>query len=81
MAIHDGSRLISSGSQSISHEARALLSAANALLRAIVAFWIGRLERARGIHELSRFTDRELWDIGLSRSDIDAIQKGHYRRE
>ncbi len=29
---------------------------------------------------LSRMDDRQLADIGLSRSDIDAVVSGHYHR-
>jgi uncharacterized protein YjiS (DUF1127 family) len=42
--------------------------------------WLGpirlfRLMRrfTKGVDELSRFTDRELWDIGITRSDIPRV--------
>lgn len=81
MTLHDGSRLISLGSQSISRDASALLSATNETVRAIGASFAKHLRRSRQIQELYRFSDRELRDVGLCRSDIPAIQKGHYRRE
>jgi uncharacterized protein YjiS (DUF1127 family) len=40
-----------------------------------------RRARAEELRELYRFTDRELWDIGLSRSDFMAIERGTYRRD
>ncbi len=40
-----------------------------------------RRERARQMRELYAFTDRDLWDVGLSRSDFMAIEKGVYRRD
>ena len=40
-----------------------------------------RRARARELRELYRCTDRELWDIGLSRSDFLAIENGTYRRD
>jgi uncharacterized protein YjiS (DUF1127 family) len=47
-------------------------------LRAYVA---QRRARAEELRELYRCTDRELRDIGLSRSDFMAIEKGTYRRD
>jgi uncharacterized protein YjiS (DUF1127 family) len=40
-----------------------------------------RRARARELQELYRCSDRELWDIGLSRSDFLAIEKGTYSRD
>jgi uncharacterized protein YjiS (DUF1127 family) len=40
-----------------------------------------RRARARELRELYRCSDRELWDIGLSRSDFLAIEKGTYSRD
>ncbi len=37
--------------------------------------------RARELQDLAMFTDRDLWDVGLSRSDLMAIEKGIYRRD
>ena len=45
------------------------------------AYMAQRRTRSRQISELYRFTDRELWDVGLSRSDILAIEHGVYRRD
>ena len=43
--------------------------------------WAARRKRARELRDLYRFSDRELWDVGLSRSDLPAIADGTYRRE
>ena len=39
-----------------------------------------RQERARIARELLTYTDRELFDLGISRADIPAIIDGTYRR-
>jgi uncharacterized protein YjiS (DUF1127 family) len=43
--------------------------------------WTERRARSREVDDLYRFSDRELWDIGLSRSDIVSIERGTYTRE
>jgi len=45
------------------------------------ALWAEKRTRARELGELHRFSDRELWDVGLSRSDIMSIEQGVYRRD
>ncbi len=40
-----------------------------------------RRKKASEMRELYRFSDRELWDIGLSRSDFHAIEQGTFRRD
>ena len=37
-------------------------------------------ERARVRRELQSYTDRELWDLGLSRFDIEAVVQGRHSR-
>lgn len=39
-----------------------------------------RRDRARVRHELSCYSDRELSELGLSRSDISAVAAGLYSR-
>lgn len=51
------------------------------LLRRLADSLNARWRRARELDELYRFTDRELADLGLSKSDLPAIEKGVYRRE
>ena len=43
--------------------------------------WTVRRRRAREIQQLQGFSDRELWDLGLHRSDLRAIINGTYRRD
>ena len=56
-----------------------------ALLRLLVdravARWQARRRRARELNELFAFDERELRDLGLSRSDFMAIEKGTYHRD
>jgi uncharacterized protein YjiS (DUF1127 family) len=44
------------------------------------ASWAQRRALERQMQELYRSSDRELWDMGLSRSDLPEIAKGTYRR-
>jgi uncharacterized protein YjiS (DUF1127 family) len=39
-----------------------------------------RASRARVARELATYTDRELFDLGISRADIPAVINGTYRR-
>jgi uncharacterized protein YjiS (DUF1127 family) len=48
--------------------------------RLVEAFAARRL-RAQQLRELYSFSDRELWDVGLSRADFMAIEKGVYHRD
>ena len=45
------------------------------------AIWTKNRQHAREMQELARFTDRDLWDVGLSRSDVMALEKGSYQRD
>lgn len=38
-------------------------------------------QRAREIEVLTSFSERELRDVGLSRSDMMALERGVYRRD
>ncbi len=40
-----------------------------------------RHRHAREMADLAKFSDRELWDLGLSRSDLMAVERGLYRRD
>jgi uncharacterized protein YjiS (DUF1127 family) len=46
-----------------------------------IAGWIARRRSRREAAALLAFSDRELWDLGLSRSDIPGIMDGTYRRD
>lgn len=63
------------------HAARVFLSRLQAGLDRMTAFWAARRHGARQAEVLHAFSDRELWDLGLSRSDIPGIIKGTYRRD
>jgi uncharacterized protein YjiS (DUF1127 family) len=72
---------ISGGRQKIAPDIGTILSAMRAGLHRLSASWIKRRTRAREMRELYRFTDRDLWDVGLSRSDVWSIERGTYRRD
>jgi uncharacterized protein YjiS (DUF1127 family) len=46
-----------------------------------IASWQAKRRRARELNELFGFDERELRDLGLSRSDFPSIQNGTFRRE
>jgi len=50
-------------------------------IRQSIEAWLASRRQAREIHDLLHFSDRELWDIGLGRSDIQSIIDGTYRRD
>jgi uncharacterized protein YjiS (DUF1127 family) len=50
------------------------------LLHRLRASWAQRRAVERQMQELYRSSDRELWDMGLSRSDLREIAKGTYRK-
>ena len=43
--------------------------------------WSQRRASARQMQELHLSTDRELWDMGITRGDLNEIAKGTYRRD
>lgn len=57
------------------------LSLGRALMHRVTDFWWAMRQRAREIDEPYRFTGRELCKLGLSTSDLQAIEEGVYRRE
>jgi uncharacterized protein YjiS (DUF1127 family) len=57
------------------------LSSIRARLNRLGTWWAERRATYHEMQELNAFSDRELWDVGLSRSDIMAIENGTYRRE
>jgi uncharacterized protein YjiS (DUF1127 family) len=73
--------LIAGDRQKTARDVGALLSPLLMRLHRAHAYWSARRTQARELRELHRFSDRELWDIGLSRSDILSIEKGTYRRD
>jgi uncharacterized protein YjiS (DUF1127 family) len=53
----------------------------NRLRAGYLAWRAEQRKRARIARELATYTDRELFDLGISRGDIPAIVRGTYRRQ
>ena len=51
------------------------------LFHRLRASWLQWRAMERQMQELYRSSDRELWDMGLSRSDLPEIAKGTYRQD
>jgi uncharacterized protein YjiS (DUF1127 family) len=81
MRLSDDTYLISGNQQKISTDVGKFLSSMRARLDRLGASWAASRARAQQMRDLHRFNDRELWDLGLSRSDIGSIERGTYRRE
>lgn len=81
MNISDNVRLIAEGPMPVVRMAGAWRAWLQAGLGRFGASWRARWQRAREIQELAAFSDRELWDLGLGRSDLQAIINGTYRRD
>jgi uncharacterized protein YjiS (DUF1127 family) len=47
----------------------------------VAAFFAARRRRVQEAAILHGFSDRDLWDLGLGRSDIPGIINGTYRRD
>jgi uncharacterized protein YjiS (DUF1127 family) len=73
--------LISSSQKQAINPASAFLSRLQAGFHRIAVLWAMRRQRTREAEVLYTFSDRELWDVGLSRSDIPGIIRGTYRRD
>jgi uncharacterized protein YjiS (DUF1127 family) len=52
-----------------------------AWLSRCVATFSERRRHAREMADLAAYNDRELWDLGLSRSDLMAVERGTFRRD
>ncbi|MBN8926584.1 MAG: hypothetical protein BGO51_08540 [Rhodospirillales bacterium 69-11] len=50
-------------------------------IRRALDAWAERRARTRQLRDLAAFSDRELWDVGLSRGDLLAVEKGTFRRD
>jgi uncharacterized protein YjiS (DUF1127 family) len=80
MNLSNDVRLLPDAQQKIAAELLRLFAPAHALLHRLGDMWAARRQRERELGELYRFTDRDLADLGLSKSDLPAIEKGTYRR-
>ena len=78
--ISDDAQFIVGGPHPTVSTARAWLARLQAKLGRFGASWRTRRQRSREVQELAAFSDRELWDLGLGRSDLHAIASGTYRR-
>jgi uncharacterized protein YjiS (DUF1127 family) len=74
-------RTIPAGQRQIMGDVNAWLSLLQMWLNRVSASWAARRQRSRQVLELYRASDRELWDMGLSRSDLPAIARGTHRRD
>ena len=81
MNLSEEARALSKGQQETVREAGVWLSWLRARLGHLDAAWTARRKRAREVRDLYLFTERELWDVGLRRSDLPAIADGTYRRD
>jgi uncharacterized protein YjiS (DUF1127 family) len=81
MNLFDDARFHLDTQPKILADLRHMRSLGRALLHRVIGVWAARRQRERDLHELYSFTEREFSDIGLSKSDLPAIEKGVYRRE
>ena len=81
MNLSNEARFLPDTQPKIVSDLRWFLARGQALLRRLVDSWHARRQHARELDELYRFTCRDLADLGLSKSDLPAIEKGVYRRE
>ena len=80
MSKFDQAPALTEGQQLIATEVRIRLSRLRAQFARFGAKWAARRQAARSLRQLYLCTDRELWDMGLSRADFPAIIAGTYRR-
>jgi uncharacterized protein YjiS (DUF1127 family) len=81
MSPADQTQALAEGQQQIAREVLLWLAWLRRRLRHFTVAWVARRRRASEMRDLYRFSDRELWDVGLSRADLPAIARGRYRRE
>lgn len=74
-------RFLAEGRLPIVRATQAWLARQQIGLERLGASWWRRRQRAREVQALATFSDRELWDLGLSRADLPAISDGTYRRD
>jgi uncharacterized protein YjiS (DUF1127 family) len=81
MNLSEDTWLASKGRQQVASPAIPWLVRLQAGISRLRAGWRTRRQRTRDVASLYTFSDRELWDLGLSRSDITGISNGTYRRD
>jgi uncharacterized protein YjiS (DUF1127 family) len=81
MNISGNTRVAAGGQLPVVHMARFWLARLQTGLGRLGVSWKARRRRARELQELAAFSDRELWDLGLGRSDLKAIANGTHHRD
>ena len=81
MSISNNTYPISHSHTKVAGEFGSWLSVLFAGIQHLRGRWAKKRTRAREMWELHHLTDRELWDVGLSRADFMAIEQGTYRRD
>ena len=81
MNLSEDTWLVSVNKRQAIQAASVWLSRLPAGLGRMAAFWAARRRRVQEAEILHGFNDRDLWDLGLSRSDIPGIINGMYRRD
>jgi uncharacterized protein YjiS (DUF1127 family) len=65
----------------LGHASGSWLGLARSVWQAFRDHRAARIRYRQDVAQLEQFTDRELWDLGLSRSDIPSVARGVYRRD
>ena len=81
MSLYDHAPALREGQQILAGEISPLFSRLRARIARSGAVWAERRRTARSLRQLDLCSDRELWDLGLSRSDFPAIIDGTFRRD
>ena len=81
MNLSEDTWLVSVNKRQAIHAASVWLSRVQAGFGRLAEFLATRHRRIQEAEVLYGFSDRDLWDLGLSRSDIPSIINGMYRRD
>lgn len=80
MSLSTDAKFVSSSHQQARDQQIPLFNFGTRLRRTISA-WATRRRWAREVETLHAFSDKELWDIGLGRSDLMSISNGTFSRD
>ena len=81
MNLSNDARFVAESHPKIASDLHRWLTQGHGIVRHLAEMWVARRQRAQELDELYAFTDRDLRDLGLSKSDLPAIERGLYRRE
>jgi uncharacterized protein YjiS (DUF1127 family) len=81
MTLSQTARVVSDSPQHIVHQGSIWLARLQSTLHRINTARKARRRLDRDARQLYAFSDRELWDLGLGRSDVPSIIAGTYRRD